>query len=1320
MQSKPIRRRLMSLSVVSTLFLSTVFPAVVSGAEATNRKFDPSIFNLDESNLLSTIEGKSLNYNQKLEAMERSGGNTNSTPKSKPVPNSELSNLSSSQSAPQNFVPESDSTSTISVIVELSQDPVALHESKVTQGLSSSRSDQRSLIKQEQQSFASAAKRLNAIIKTDYSVVFNGYAVDIRADQVESLLTLPGVKAVYPDSEMFATPLDSMTPNMDDSAPMIGSQQFWDIGYDGTGIKVGVLDTGIDYDHPSLREAYKGGYDFIDNDDDPYETPPDPRDPDAQTDHGTHVAGTIAGRGNPLDPEGDTGWVKGVAYGADLYAYRVLGPGGSGPTSGVIEAIEQSVLDDMDVINLSLGSSINNEIDPASVALNNAALSGVVAVVANGNNGPDGYTLGSPGSAEIPISVGASAPVLNLPTVTGEGLIKSFGSLMTFSPDITPIEGQALEVVYAGLGTTGDFEDKDLTGKVALIQRGGISFTEKSVNAQAAGAVAALVYNNEPRNFGGTLGAPGDYIPTLSLSLEDGEALKSKIEAAPGYTITLNTEMKQDYMGDFSSRGPSLPNYIVKPDISAPGIAIRSSVPAYGGDYTDAYADFQGTSMAAPHIAGAAALLLDKDESLSHYEIKGLMTNNALKINDLQGNRHKHNEQGAGRIDLESTLEAKAVALVQETTTAVESREETPYETGLLSFGVLGGGAEASRTVDVSDVIGESSSYSVTTQWYGAEPGTLTVSESSISVPANGESSFDVSIAMNAAVPEGSYDGEIILTEAGGHQLQIPVNVYVGEPVQNPEVITELDPRYFSPNGDFVSDVSDVYYYASIDTNYISLDVYDLSTGDWLGMIDETEGEVRAGEYVVENWDGTLDDYDPETEEIQLDQGVYAVVPWIELNGEEVGLYEHAYPFILDVEAPTSTLDDPQITVEGNIGTISGQIGEDLMIDALGNYSGIAVEAGYVVDGEWEYTAGTISGNGAFEIQVPIVEGQNEFEVYVYDQAGNGFLTPSYVVSYESDGEEPGEPTPGEISLTVDPSADEVGVNESFNLDIDFSEVEDLYSAQFSLTYDEDLVKGTTAPSVVLATYQEEQNPGVTPYVYEETTALGNGLAKTDYVITLVGLESGYTGEGALASFNFAGASEGEYDFELSNVRALNSTSADIAVGDITGASVTVTSDPSPGQYSITGSIDAEAFADGVDYSETWYQGADGVHKVVVEAVDSNGSVAGVGTVRADGTYTIEVPEGTYTVRVVVPGHITETAGVTVDGNETLNFGPLTAGDVNNDGAVNLVDLQLTAKEFGKTKGSAWTNAKASAADINRDSAVDLLDISYIIGNYEL
>ncbi|SFS57647.1 S8 family serine peptidase [Paenibacillus sp. 453mf] len=1319
MQSKPIRRRLMSLSVVSTLFLSTVFPAVVTGAEASTRKFDPSVFNVDQNKLNSLLDGVTWNSGKKQEALESAGQNASNGSKIQSYSQSENSKRASSVIVPQNYVPESDGTSTISVIVELSEEPIALYESKSSQSLSSANNNQRSLIQKQQQTFASAAKRLNATLKTPYSVVFNGYAVDIRADRVESLLAIPGVKAVYPDNEVKATPINSITPNMDESAPFIGSDTFWDIGYDGTGIKVGVLDTGIDYEHPSLADAYKGGYDFIDNDDDPYETPPNPNDPEAATDHGTHVSGTIAGRGNPLDPESGTGWVRGVAYGADLYAYRVLGPGGSGPTSGVIAAIEQSVEDDMDIINLSLGSEMNNEFDPASVALNNAALAGVVTVVANGNSGPDDYTLGSPGAAEIPISVGASTPPLNVPTVDGEGLITSYGSLMTFSPDLSSLDGESIEVVYAGLGTVDETEAVDLLGKVALIQRGSISFAEKSVNAQAAGAVAAIIYNNESGNFGGTLGAPGDYIPTLSISLEDGTALKSKIEATPGYEITFGIDLQQDLMADFSSRGPALPKYGIKPDISAPGVAIRSSIPAYGGDYSEAYADFQGTSMATPHVAGAAALLLDKDASLTLSEIKGLMTNNALKLSDLNGNRYEHNIQGAGRLDLESTLEAKSVALVQEETTAVESGDETPYETGLLSYGILDGGSTSTKTIEVSDIVGEASSYTVSTEWYGTAPGTLSVSESSITVPVNGQASIDVTIAMNNGIADGNYEGEIILTEAGGHQLQIPVYVYVGEPVEIPVVSdVAVDPQFFSPNEDMLSDYTDIYFSVNSENSYVSLDVYDLTTGEWVAVIDETEGGLEPGDYWIPQWDGTVNDYGPE--DFKLQDGIYAVAPFAFSNGEWIELLDQAYPFVLDTEAPVSSLNDPEITVEGNIGTIRGRIESDLMVDALGNYSGIVVEAGYLLDGDWEYTVGSISDNGEFTIEVPIVEGQNEFEVYVYDYTGNGFIEPSHLVSYESDGEEPGEPTPGEISLTVDPSADEVDVNEAFNLDIDFSEVEDLYSAQFSLTYDEDLIKGTTAPSVVLSTYQEEQNPGVTPYVYEETTALGNGLAKTDYVITLVGLESGYTGEGALASFNFAGASEGEYDFELSNVRALNSTSADIAVGDVTGASVTVTSDPSPGQYSITGSIDAEAFADSVDYSETWYQGADGVHKVVVEAVDGNGTVAGVGTVRADGTYTIEVPEGTYTVRVVVPGHITETAGVTVDGNETLNFGPLTAGDINNDGAVNLVDLQLTAKEFGKTRGTAWANAKASAADINRDSAVDLLDISYIIGNYEL
>ncbi|WP_211748274.1 S8 family serine peptidase [Paenibacillus sp. Marseille-Q4541] len=1316
MQSKPFRRRVMSLSVVSALFLSTVFPAVVSGAEA--RKFDPQKFQVD-SRKLSINSTQTFNVDKKIEAMKNKKGSFKSSASLQEMdslPSSSGAKISSDL-APQNYVPESDSTDIISVIVELTENPVVVEESNKAQGLSKSTVNQRSVINNQQKAFAAAAAKLKANLKTNYTDVFNGYALEIGADKVDALLKLPGVKAIYPDAEMQATPISSVTPNMDESAPFIGSDTFWDIGYDGAGIKVGVLDTGIDYDHPSLKDAYKGGYDFIDNDNDPYETPPDPKDPEAATEHGTHVSGTIAGRGNPLDPDAGKGWVRGVAYGSDLYVYRVLGPRGSGPTAGVIAGIERSVQDGMDIINLSLGSEINNQNDPTSVALNNAALAGVVAVVSNGNSGPDGYTLGSPGSAEIPISVGASTPPLNVPTIEADGLIKTYGSLMTYSPDLSSVKGEPLEVIAAGLGRTEDFAGKDLTGKVALIQRGTISFTEKSLNAQAAGAAAAVIYNNAPGNFGGTLGEPGDYIPTLSISLEDGTALKTKVDSNPGYTITFGVDLQQDLMGDFSSRGPGLPNYGIKPDISAPGVGIRSSVPAYGGDYTDAYADLQGTSMAAPHIAGAAALLLDKDPTLNPYEVKGLMTNNAMKLTDLEGKRYAHNEQGAGRIDLTSSLEAKAVALVEEETTAVETGEATPYETGLLSYGVQAGGQTTTKMIHLSDIVSENSSYTVTTEWYGTAPGTLSSSQSSVEVAAGGETEFTVSLAMNAGVADGNYDGEVILTETSGHQLKIPVYVYVGEPVEIPVVSDlELDPQFFSPNGDGIIDTSDAVFSVNVANDYFSLDVFDYYTGNWVGAIAEVEGGLAPGDYSLAGWNGLVTDYDTE---FALDSDAYILAPYVQIGDGKLEIVEDAaYEFVIDKEAPVSSLDDPAIQVDGDTGVITGQIEEDLLVELLGNYSGLAVEADYEVDGNLEYSLGTIGSDGKFTIDVPVAAGDNQYDIYVYDVSGNGYLEPAHVVNYKSDGE-PGEPNPGAISLVADPSKNQVGINESFNVDIDFTDTKDLYSAQFSLTYDKDLVKGTVTPSVALATYQEEENPGVSPIINEKTTDLGNGKAKTDYVISLAGIPSGYTGEGALASFHFASSEEGDFTFALSNVRVLNSQAEDIPLADLTNGTVKVTSTPAPGEFTITGSIDAKAFKD-VDYSETWYQGADGVHKVVVEAVGTNGQVAGVGVVAANGTYTIEVPEGTYTVRVVVPGHISDSGTVTVDGNETLNFGPLTAGDVNQDGHVNLVDLQLAAKVFGAVKGSSWPNAKTSAADINRDNSVDLLDVSYIISNYEI
>lgn len=149
--------------------------------------------------------------------------------------------------------------------------------------------------------------------------------------------------------------------------------------------------------------------------------------------------------------------------------------------------------------------------------------------------------------------------------------------------------------------------------------------------------------------------------------------------------------------------------------------------------------------------------------------------------------------------------------------------------------------------------------------------------------------------------------------------------------------------------------------------------------------------------------------------------------------------------------------------------------------------------------------------------------------------------------------------------------------------------------------------------------------------------------------------------------------------------------------------------------FVVQGSISAEAFGDGMDYSELFYQGDDGVRRVIVEALDSSGAIVKQGAVNADGTYRISLPEGEYTIRVVVPGHLDGEATVSSQNNE-LDFGPLLAGDANGDGVIDLRDLQQAAKAFGKT--SDQFNFASSGADFNRDGEVDMLDISFILNNY--
>ncbi|MEH7415890.1 S8 family serine peptidase [Neobacillus drentensis] len=403
----------------------------------------------------------------------------------------------------------------------------------------------------------------------------------------------------------------------------------------GKGITVGVIDTGVDYTHPDLKSNYAGGHDLVDNDRDPMETLAVGK----ATIHGTHVAGIIAANGK----------VKGVAPEAKIVAYRALGPGGGGTTEQVLAAIEQAIKDKVDVMNLSLGNDINGPDLPISLALNRAVDKGIVAVAASGNSGPNVWTVGSPGTASKAISVGASTPTMKIPSLIIEGSRQPVR--------IQPLDGSAdwgldrsLELADGGLGRKEDLHH--VQGKMVLIKRGTITFTKKAKNAYEAGAKAVLIYNNLSGSFMGNLDTPMT-IPVGALAMGDGVILQKGLKEKSVAARVLISE-ERDRLADFSSRGPVTGTWEIKPDIVAPGVAINSTIP--GG-----YLSLQGTSMAAPHVAGACALIKQAHPEWTPAQIKASLMNTAKPIGPNPNTLYRTYEQGAGRIQVDDAIQTKSL-----------------------------------------------------------------------------------------------------------------------------------------------------------------------------------------------------------------------------------------------------------------------------------------------------------------------------------------------------------------------------------------------------------------------------------------------------------------------------------------------------------------------------------------------------------------------------------------------------------------------------------------------------------------------------------
>ncbi|PLT31695.1 S8 family serine peptidase [Peribacillus deserti] len=460
-----------------------------------------------------------------------------------------------------------------------------------------------------------------------FSHALNGFSIEGRRKDVDRLKRDSRISSVS-ESAVYEA-------DIEDSVPFIGGDAIRGLfnkkneRLTGRGVKVGIIDTGIDYHHRDLRRSYKGGYDLVDGDRDPMEAKGN-----KGTLHGTHVAGIIAANGK----------LRGVAPEAELYVYRALGPGGKGTTEKVLQAIELAVKDKVDVLNLSLGNRVNGPDLPISKALDRAAALGITAVASNGNSGPGMWTVGSPGTSSRAISVGASTPPAKAPFISaGLGGSRKTIPIFPISGSRPWLANYSGRLIDGGLGLPKQL--KQAKNKMVLIKRGEISFAEKIENAAEAGASAVLIYNNTKGSFFGRVEKKAE-IAAATLSREEGKLL---LKTKPYYIHTV-MKIQKDQIADFSSRGPVTSTWMIKPDIVAPGVGIKSTIP-------EGYLSLNGTSMAAPHIAGACALLKQAHPDWTPDQMKSALMTTATQLKRNQNKYHTY-EQGAGRVRLQEAAKA--------------------------------------------------------------------------------------------------------------------------------------------------------------------------------------------------------------------------------------------------------------------------------------------------------------------------------------------------------------------------------------------------------------------------------------------------------------------------------------------------------------------------------------------------------------------------------------------------------------------------------------------------------------------------------------
>jgi minor extracellular serine protease Vpr len=637
-----------------------------------------------------------------------------------------------------------------------------------------------------------SANAPKARVTGGWDISLNAVSVKLNGQTLAQLRTAPQVASAEYSGLYY--------PRVEDpDLALIDAIEAWGAGgaaTAGQGVKVAIVDTGIDVTHPCFDDAgypaqtQLGDNRFTNNKVIAAKVFNNKAANQGLTaepiqSHGTHVAGTVAcnfqtpavvnGADIPYDPSG-------VAPAALLGNYNVFpGEVDNARSEDILNALDAAYADGFDVANMSLGGGVHGVQDLLTIAVDNLDKGNMVVAVAAGNSGPGHFTVESPGSAARALTAGASsvghyvaAPVTvdgasygavagDFPVVEGAPL--SAPLAVVTSPPVNPVSGlsEACSALPAG----------SLTGKIALIGRGTCDFSFKIRVAQLAGAVAVLVANRlpgDPTAMGQGASPDGvqPTVPAYMVSLGDSAVLKTK----NGLTATISPNLAyfdsgNDYLqADFSSQGPTDVDFRVKPDLMAPGLNVLSSVPGTDCGPAACWAFFSGTSMATPHLAGAAAVVRGQHTGWTAAQVRSAIVNtatpglvksfsNGAVVTDVL-------VTGAGHLDLDSAVAAKA---------------------GLgpvsVSFGAIpaGAGQTQSVAVQVTNLGTTAASWSFGIADTTGTGVSYSVSPSSVSGLAAGASTT-VTVSMTATKAAARGDHQASLTVKAGSTLVAHAAVY--------------------------------------------------------------------------------------------------------------------------------------------------------------------------------------------------------------------------------------------------------------------------------------------------------------------------------------------------------------------------------------------------------------------------------------------------------------------------------------------------------------------------------------------------------------